>query len=440
MRLAASFNPFNIIEDNIHVLWRWRLLSIAIYVIPLLVIPIASLWDYFMYPKALALWSLASLLATTFIPCLPSRKWSMFQPLPITMIIAFATVLVISALASDYQETVYMGQLTVHNGLFTHISCFILFSSAYSLREYRFQIIRHILIASSCCAAIGLIQYVGLHLWEPDGLRVYWTRIHSTIGNANWFSGIVILAAPLAIYGVIERQHWLWKISLLLLVTTLFAAGTRGAYLAFFVIMLTLVWRDIQNKKRITKQLLFVLIIALLGFGISNLKNNYPLKRLISTKTDIQKGFNGDSSAGEHRLFIYKTSLPLISKNGLFGSGPDTFGRVYPQNKINALLQKEHGDFNNPAKSLNMAHNEYLQLAITIGIPGLIIFLILLLYGISRIITNGIDFNSYIGLAILGYSITLLFTDANIGVSSIFWILIALCFPAKMSSDYTEQS
>lgn len=440
MRLAASFNPFNIIEDNIHVLWRWRLLSIAIYALPLIVIPIDPLWDYFMYPKAVALWSISSLLVITFLPGLSSWKWSKCKSLPIIFVLAFAAVVTVSALASEHQEAVYTGQFTIHNGLFTYISCLVLFSSAYSLREYRFQIIRHILIASSCCATIGLIQYVGLHLWEPDGLRIYWSRIHSTIGNANWFSGIVILAAPLAICGVIERQHWLWKVSLLLLVTTLFAAGTRGSYLAFFVIMLTLVWRDIQNKKRITKQLLFVFVIALLGFGIANLKNNYPLKRLISAKIDIQKGFNGDSSAGEHRLFIYKTSLPLISKNGLFGSGPDTFGRVYPQNKINTLLQKEHGDFNNPAKSLNMAHNEYLQLAITIGIPGLIIFLTLLIYGISRIITNGIDFNSYIGLAILGYSITLLFTDANIGVSSIFWILIALCFPAKLSSDYTEQS
>lgn len=249
--------------------------------------------------------------------------------------------------------------------------------------------------------------------------------MYSTIGNANWLSGALLLAMPIAMhYETTEKKkHW-WRLVIIILSASLFANGTRGAFLGFFLFLT--IWIIKQLLKRNLKTTLITMSFICLGFAIACTKNYYPVQRIVSTQTNIKKGLSGNLSAGEHRLFIYKTSMPLIAQNPVFGSGPDTFGKMYPQEEIDALLIEEHGEFKNPMRRLNTAHNEYIQLAVTIGLIGLGLFLILLIKGIIPIFSSDLSLSQYLSMAILAYAIHLLFTDASIGIATLFWVILGI--------------
>lgn len=398
------------------------LLKSLIVLVPLLVIPNEHLTDYFAYPKALLLWFFC--LCLLFINLIELYyKQQRFKKSDLWLAFGFLSLIFISACLSDFQDLVWIGQLNQHNGVLTYFSFIILFFTSYSLQAHRIELINIIVITSSVVSLIGILQYFDISLWEPDGIRVYWKRIYSTIGNANWLSGIMLLSLPLAIYlQQNQTKKLFWSFTIIINSTALFASGTRGAYLAFIVILFT--WLLIY--RRFIRNIINPLLAIIIGFCLANLKNNYPIQRFNSAQININKGINGDLSAGEHRLFIYKTSLPLVKEHLILGSGPDSFGRVYPQNKIKELLLKEKGNNANFAKNLNIAHNEYIQIAITLGVGALILFLAFLSKGIIAVFNNHSDFNFYFGLGVLGIAIYLFFTDNSLAVASFFWILIGL--------------
>ncbi len=398
------------------------LLKSLIVLVPLLIIPNEHLTDYFTYPKALFLWLLClCLLFLTLIELY--NKQQRFKKSDLWLAFGFLSLIFISACVSDFQDLVWIGQLNQHNGVLTYFSFIILFFTSYSLKAHRIALIKLIVITSSVVSLIGILQYFDISLWEPDGIRVYWKRIYSTIGNANWLSGIMLLALPLAFYLQQNQTNKLfWSFIIIINSAALFASGTRGAYLAFFIVLFT--W--LFNHRRSLMNMINPLLALIIGFCFANFKNNYPIKRIISTQININKGINGDLSAGEHRLFIYKTSLPLVKEHWILGSGPDTFGRIYPQHEIKALLRKEKGNNANFAKNLNIAHNEYIQLAVTLGFGALLIFLAFLSKGIMAVFYNYSAFNFYLGLGVIGLAIYFIFTDNSLAVASFFWILIGL--------------
>lgn len=69
--------------------------------------------------------------------------------------------------------------------------------------------------------------------------------------------------------------------------------------------------------------------------------------------------------AGNGRWLIWQSTLKAIAENGYLGTGLGTFKLFYPQFR-NPM---EHGTTG------NMAHNDYLQFALEIGLPGVMLFL-----------------------------------------------------------------
>lgn len=403
---------------------RLQVVKLLVVLIPIIVVPIENMWDYFTYPKALVLWSLSLLLIPSLFLYYRRFKFISLQS-NFYASIGFLLIILLSASFSNYQSVVWLGQLNVHNGAFTYCSFLLIFLTANSLKKHYLEIIQLIIFSLCIVSCIALLQYINVHLWEPDGIRVYWKRIYGTIGNANWLSGSLLLAIPLAIYFENRKEKkFVWRIAIIIISSALFANGTRGGYLGLFLIIL--IWLTKNLLLRRTKTIIAPLICIIIGFTIANFKNYYPIQRMTSMHKNIERGLHGDLSAGEHRLFIYKSSIPLIKKYGILGAGPDTFGKVYQQDRLEKILIKEHGAFKNPARRLNIAHNEYIQLSITIGVLGLIFYLFFVIKGAVNIFNRESLFNFYLGLSVIGYSVHLMFTDSNIGVATIFWVLIGL--------------
>jgi len=147
-------------------------------------------------------------------------------------------------------------------------------------------------------------------------------------------------------------------------------------------------------------------------------------------------GFENYGHIASGRGYIWSRSLPLLLKNPLLGTGPDTFPLVFPQwdhvGKANYCKT--------PYTIIERPHNMYLMIGIQTGIPSLILFLVfyfsyflqsLRIYG--RIKLNGYICQLGLGclLATISYMVSGLFNDSTLQTSPAFWIFIGLGLAAN---------
>lgn len=125
---------------------------------------------------------------------------------------------------------------------------------------------------------------------------------------------------------------------------------------------------------------------------------------------------------GTHRGYIWRNAIECFSKFSLWkkliGFGPETFGIL--------LLNQTKG---NPYNEIfDGAHNEYLQLLLTIGIAGLTSYVIFILSCIKRCLSRKIDNPFAIALAfgVICYSVQA-FVNLNLPiVTPVFWLLLGM--------------
>ncbi|MEH6908539.1 O-antigen ligase family protein, partial [Neobacillus drentensis] len=110
------------------------------------------------------------------------------------------------------------------------------------------------------------------------------------------------------------------------------------------------------------------------------------------------------------------------------GSGPDTLEYVFPAKKEE--LEKYFGT---PNIIVDKAHNEYLQIAITLGVPALLTYLFLLFVILKRafqaeIIAAENEKILLTGLisSIVGYLIQAFFNISVVTVAPLFWSLLGI--------------
>ena len=145
-------------------------------------------------------------------------------------------------------------------------------------------------------------------------------------------------------------------------------------------------------------------------------------------------GFKGKEKLGSARGYIWSRSLPImLKKNLLIGSGPDTFGFVFPQN--DRLAKWWAYGFTN--MTVDKVHNLYLQIGMGQGCIALIAFLVMMItYLIQsfKLYAFGNEYNDTDGmgigimLAIIGYLGAGFFNDSVVSVAPIFWILLGTGF------------
>jgi len=189
--------------------------------------------------------------------------------------------------------------------------------------------------------------------------------------HANVLAGTLVLLLPFLPILAIDKssdcakidssakahQLWGWLIATFLLVGTIVLSQSRGAYLATILsvtFMCLLQWRK-----------LFV-ILPLVGIAATALLfyfgNSFAALELVAT----------DSALGgaEFRLDVWSNSLYALSDFIFTGIGIGTFNRIVPEFYPFANV--------NGAYAYH-AHNLYLQIALDLGLTGLIAYLLLIL-------------------------------------------------------------
>ena len=220
------------------------------------------------------------------------------------------------------------------------------------------------------------------------------------------------------------------------------SCGTRSAWIAFTVVsFLGIIYLvKIKNKVFLKRCILliicFILIFLFIYNGIGNYifshtlfsgTSSYNLKerfKVIGNDLDLISKNGLSNKLGSSRIEIWKMTLKVVEKYPLLGYGTDNLqlGLIFscPDDVIN-YINAHHGI---PDK----AHNEYLHIAATLGIPALLVYLIFLaLIVLPKLKNMDKDKKSLIfSLAILSYLAQAFFNISTIGVSPLFWMLLGL--------------
>lgn len=135
---------------------------------------------------------------------------------------------------------------------------------------------------------------------------------------------------------------------------------------------------------------------------------------------------------GSGRIEIWKNVLEVIAQSPLLGSGPDTLkDSLIIHNPLQVIER-----VNRIGSVIDKAHNEYLQIAATIGIPALIIYLAFLAQICAEQKNMFKDNSTFILLIpIISYMVQAFFNISTIGVAPIFYFLLGLIQNEKFKEN-----
>lgn len=175
-------------------------------------------------------------------------------------------------------------------------------------------------------------------------------------GDPNYFTASVLVILPFAFYLLTEsRQRWERLFALGAVAVTLWAimlSASRGGFLGLLAAALYLVVRSRRRwRNLIGVGVLLALVLALAPSS--------PLPRLLHPS-------GGDRQSSENRLVTWEAGLRMFAAHPLLGVGLDNFKAEVPR-------------YTPPGTNVDfLAHNTYVEIAATMGLPGILAFLAIL--------------------------------------------------------------
>ena len=267
-------------------------------------------------------------------------------------------------------------------------------------------------------AVYALVQYYG---YDPLVLNYGFTpRIFSTIGNQNFVGSLAVILVVFSSVLFISSKNWLFFIFSLLFFSTLVVCQTRSAWVACSLVMVLFMLDQVIRKRNFYFPSFLIIGFVLVGlFLVTSQHDNSVIQK---SKT-ISKELNlSNEYGGSGRLKIWSITEKVIWANPWAGVGPENLKIAIK--KEQPELYKEY--YKRTKTTIDKAHNEYLHMAVTCGIPALIIYLVML--GTSLVSFIRSCCKSAIRLAffltVIAYLIQAFFNISVIAVAPVFWILL----------------
>jgi putative inorganic carbon (HCO3(-)) transporter len=288
-----------------------------------------------------------------------------------------------------------------------------------------------ILVTAIIVSIYGILQTMNFDPFPRDVLRENWSkRAFSTMGNPNFLGSYIVLIIPTSIYFYIIKKNITGLTAYAILFYCLLSTGTRGAWLgtiASIMAFAAIHYMYFRYSKGEFTRYIILLVITILLLALYNFNTEGAfIDRFLSIARDanefLTKGDRADYS-GANRGFIWKRVAELIKKRPLAGYGIENLGEAFKK-----YYTKDMIELWNEVRYLDKAHNEYLHIAVTSGIPSLLVYLTF----ISQIILKGLFRlkNCKTALLILssviGYMTAAFFNISVVSVAYVYWIFLGL--------------
>lgn len=331
------------------------------------------------------------------------------------------------------------GLITIINYIIT----FIIFARNY---KHMKGILKYGIIIATIVSFYGILQVL-----LPKGTNIYIVPditgdvAKGTMKNQNMFSSFLCLFFPMVCYLYINSKYKLSIISSCLMFVALIFSTTLGGYLTCFGMYIIIVIYSIvisKNKKKVLlKILLLTMLFLVLYFGINAIKHDIYSSEFNKTTEEVHKLANNDENFGTGRMQIWQKGLSIIKNNPMFGVGPDNMACELESNidKYKTLGSKDMLEH----FRIDKAHFEYMQIAVTTGIPSMlciVIFHFLIVANMFKKVINHKENVIYamVFICIVSYIIQSLANISVVQVVPIFWAMLGIGASFSLDEGYNK--
>lgn len=350
------------------------------------------------------------------------------------LILIFLGLIIISTFLSTNIKKSIIGEENRYEGLlmFGVYVCIYLCSKKYF--KYQ-QINKFFNILFYTSLLIGILGILQRHIKYTDLYPIFNKGICSTFGNSNFFGSYISIILPISLSIFIMYGSKKSFILSILMFFNMISSGTRSAWVAFaIVVLIGIIYLIKQKNKNYFKRVVNILVVFILifiylfnGFNIITKKSmNYTGTKVNQIVKEVKqlKDTGISKKMGSNRIEIWTITLNLIKKKPLLGCGTDNI----KEGLLINCTEEAYKFIKRNNAIIDKVHNEYLQIAATIGIPALIIYLVFLalivLPRMKLILKDKISF--IIFLVILSYLVQAFFNISTIGVAPLFWMILGL--------------
>ena len=238
------------------------------------------------------------------------------------------------------------------------------------------------LISGLFVSIIGIFQF--FHLDFVFKVTNFTGRISSTLGNANFLAGYLIILIPvsMALFFVVERVVYksLYAVNTVLLVTALFFTQTLNAWIglalgALVFAVLFIIYFPKYRKLVIISGVALLVVASGLVYSFKPEEAMGKLEKIGQFETFAERG----------RWLMWKSAVEMIKERPASGFGAGTYRVNFTEREAKLLKTKEFAGY--PHIITKDAHNDYLQISSELGITGLLLLLLVIgsvLYGAVR--------------------------------------------------------
>lgn len=354
-------------------------------------------------------------------------------------VLAFLSLIVVSCVFSVHPLTSVFGKYRRYEGLLTLLNYGLLFFLAAQFFRTPAQvklIMRSMTIAAGVVSVYGLLQYFGLDF-------LHWAlpfesgRSFSTFGNPVLLGGYLVIVLPISLGMLFSssnpRERTLYSISFVFILACLIATYSRGAWLGGLLCLVgffILCWRKLKTRKKIVLFVAFLMTISIFALAASlHASSQVDLRERVGSAIAVQ-------GSALTRAEIWKSAAAMAAARPIFGFGPDTFRLAF--RKYQTL---EYKRIVGESSIADNAHNYFLQIASTAGIPAVFTFiLIITLFAFSActLLSGAMREREYVMLSgcvlsVYGYLVHLFFGVSVIGSTSLWWLILGIL--AGLGSD-----
>lgn len=393
-----------------------KLLLIIIFILPLTIYPNYT-------TKLQVLYFVGILLFTLLL--VKFREWT-FDKSDL-ILLGFLILVCISTIFSVNVKVSIFGYFNRYEGLLT----FIIYYLVYYCSKYYFRnkksIVIDICTLTMITSILSILQYYNVPLIKK--FFIHDSFACATFGNRNFYGAFISLTFPIIMCLYIFKGKKLLLIPNALFFYSMLTSLTRSCYLSFIVFStIGIIYLVKQKNKEYFKRFFILLILFVILFTVFNcLSPNALISRYKSSIEEIQS----KDKLGSYRGYIWQIAIDIICDHPLVGCGTDAFLCELTNNHtfelINIIYDKIGGL---PDK----AHNEYLQIAATLGVPALILYLIFVTLTIKNLLKNDLNKNKIafvILLCIISYLVQAFFNISTIDVAPILYLIYGYSYQLK---------
>ena len=329
----------------------------------------------------------------------------------VVLVLAFISFL----LSSNHQRS-FFGTGYRHDGLLSYIMYLGVFCMAIWLNNKHRRILCEVFVAVGCI--MGLLLIFPCDLFTTWGSGTYAT----IFCQYTHFGSFMSMCIPCGIYLFLKDKGGIIKIlriaQVWLLFNTMMVNATRATAVAVGgVFILVNVWGFVSDKsKRKSVIVLDILLVLTVMFLHTDAHLSERAKDNLSVAEQIVLREDGGSDIEvlldrltSYRYTMWKKAIGYSLDKPLFGWGPDNLGELYYADGLSFT---------------DRPHNEFIQIAASLGIPCLIMYC----FGLFNWLIDMFKKKDIICIVCIGYLICSVFSNSMFYTTPYFYMFLGLTY------------